>query len=501
VDHRAHQTRAGRQHVGWVDAQSGEPVREQDGQGPLRGRAAGRRGHPHRRPRGAERLRPAPAHRLGRRRARAATSCSPCPDKPEGQAFVEPPLARAPASFSTPRRTAFSSSGKKGSVVKVARAARLNRYVAGQVPKGWDPVRYGIPKDLAEQVDRTTLYNLVATVEAFLSAGLEPEELYRVPPPVGRRQHAGRRHRRHAEAQASLPRPPPRPTAPGRHAAGDAHQRHRRLGGADLVGSYGPMVHPVGACATAAVSLEEAVDKVLGGKAAFIVAGGFDDYGEEGALGFADMAATCDTDDMLARSIPPREMSRPNDRRRRGFVEAQGGGTVLVCRGDLAVRMGLPIYAVVALARSPTATASTAASPRPGPGVMAVAAERRPRDGRARRGAQLCDLPARVASEWSASRRSSPASCGPPSARAGGGPRGRERRRLFHDSTRGTSASRRCAARWRSSASAPTTWRRRGSTTPPPTPTTPTRTAPTTASSAGSAASRATPWWWSRRRR
>ena len=46
------------------------------------------------------------------------------------------------------------------------------------------------------------------------------------------------------------------------------------------------------AIAVAAVAIAVIV-KVLGSKAAFVVAGGFDDYGEEGALGFGDMAATC----------------------------------------------------------------------------------------------------------------------------------------------------------------------------------------------------------------
>ena len=40
------------------------------------------------------------------------------------------------------------------------------------------------------------------------------------------------------------------------------------------IGSYGSMIHPVGACATAAVSVEEGVDKIRLGKAELVVAGG-----------------------------------------------------------------------------------------------------------------------------------------------------------------------------------------------------------------------------------
>ena len=51
------------------------------------------------------------------------------------------------------------------------RALKFDRFVAGQVPTGWDPARYGIPVDIINQVDKITLYNLVSTVEAFVSAG------------------------------------------------------------------------------------------------------------------------------------------------------------------------------------------------------------------------------------------------------------------------------------------------------------------------------------------
>ncbi|MFV3997403.1 beta-ketoacyl synthase N-terminal-like domain-containing protein, partial [Mycobacterium tuberculosis] len=58
------------------------------------------------------------------------------------------------------------------------------------------------------------------------------------------------------------------------------------------VGSYGAMIHPVAACATATVSVEEGVDKIRLGKAQLVVAGGLDDLTLEGIIGFGDMAAT-----------------------------------------------------------------------------------------------------------------------------------------------------------------------------------------------------------------
>jgi fatty acid synthase len=118
------------------------------------------------------------------------------------------------------------------------------------------------------------------------------------------------------------------------------------------VGSYGSMIHPVAACATAAVSVEEGVDKIRLGKAEFVVAGGYDDLTLEAIIGFGDMAATADTEMMRAKGISDSKFSRANDRRRLGFVESQGGGTILLARGDLAFEMGLPVLAVVGYASS-----------------------------------------------------------------------------------------------------------------------------------------------------
>src|SRR5262249_57729143 len=95
------------------------------------------------------------------------------------------------------------------------------------------------------------------------------------------------------------------------------------------VGSYGAMIHPVGACATAAVSVEEGVDKIRLGKAELVVAGGFDDLTLEAIIGFGDITATADTEMMRAKGISDSKVSRANHRRRRGFGEAPGGGPVL----------------------------------------------------------------------------------------------------------------------------------------------------------------------------
>ena len=143
------------------------------------------------------------------------------------------------------------------------------------------------------------------------------------------------------------------------------------------IGSYGAMIHPVAACATAAVSVEEGVDKIKLGKALFAVAGGFDDLGIEGIVGFGDMSATAESAKMAAQGINERRYSRANDRRRGGFVESQGGGTILLARGDVAAEMGLPVLGVVGWAQSFGDGVHTSI---PAPGIGALGAARGQKD-------------------------------------------------------------------------------------------------------------------------
>jgi len=115
----------------------------------------------------------------------------------------------------------------------------------------------------------------------------------------------------------------------------------------ELVGNYGPMVSPVSACATAGISVEIAWEKLRLNRADFMVAGAFDDISYAGTVGFDDMNATVDSNKLTEQGIPPQHMSRPQDRRRHGFVESQGGGTLLMMRAADAVRLGLPIHGIV----------------------------------------------------------------------------------------------------------------------------------------------------------
>ncbi len=229
---------------------------------------------------------------------------------------------------------------KAGTEIRVPRKTKLSRVVGGQIPTGFDPTVWGISADMAGSIDRLAVWNMVATVDAFLSSGFSPAEVMRyvhlslVANTQGTGMGGGTSMQTMYHGNLL-----------GRNKPNDIFQEVLpNIIAAHVVqsyvGSYGAMIHPVAACATAAVSVEEGVDKIRLGKAQLVVAGGLDDLTLEGIIGFGDMAATADTSMMRGRGIHDSKFSRPNDRRRLGFVEAQGGGTILLARGDLALRMG-----------------------------------------------------------------------------------------------------------------------------------------------------------------
>ena len=241
---------------------------------------------------------------------------------------------------------------KAGSEIRVPLRKPITRTVGGQIPTGFDPAAWGIPGEMVESVDRVALWNLVCTVDAFLSSGITPTELMQAvhPARVANTQGTGMGGMTSMQSLyidnllgKSVPNDLLQEALPNVIAAHVVQS---------YVGSYGSMIHPVAACATTAVSVEEGVDKIRVGKADVVVAGGFDDLGTEGVVGFASMSATADTEAMRAQGIDDRRLSRANDRRRGGFVESQGGGTLLLARGDVALRMGLPVLGVVAYAGS-----------------------------------------------------------------------------------------------------------------------------------------------------
>ncbi|TGK02851.1 DUF1729 domain-containing protein [Leptospira langatensis] len=297
----------------------------------------------------------------------------PVSSKEEAEEFkkAEPDTTET---YHDPEKDKWFVRRKKGSQIKVRKAINFSRKVAGQLPKGWDPAKYGIPKDLSKQVDMITIYNLYCTCEAFLRSGMEPMELYRFLHPglVGSTVGSGLggmgkmkrmfqdfllgKERQHDALQESL------------------INVTAAWALTSYVGGYGPVQTPVAACATAGVSLEMAVSLIKEGKANFMLAGAFDDFSEEGLVGFGDMQATASSVEMEEQGIDPKGICRPNDIRRGGFVEAHGGGVILLARGDLALQAGLPVYGILAYAGSKT-DGIQASIPAPGLGLLSLGAE------------------------------------------------------------------------------------------------------------------------------
>ncbi|WP_456698395.1 fatty acid synthase subunit beta domain-containing protein [Aeromicrobium sp. P5_D10] len=260
---------------------------------------------------------------------------------------------------------------KAGTEIRVPRRMKLTRTVGGQIPTGFDPTVWGVPAEMVESIDRVALWNLICTVDAFLSSGFTPSELMKWVHPalVANTQGTGMGGMQSMQSLYI-------DTLLGESKANDILQEALPNVIAahvvqSYVGSYGAMVHPVAACATTAVSVEEGVDKIRLGKAQFVVSGGFDDLSVEGIVGFADMSATADSGAMKAKGLEDKYFSRGNDRRYGGFVESQGGGTILLARGDVAAAMGLPVLGVVAYAGSFADGVHTSI---PAPGIGALAA-------------------------------------------------------------------------------------------------------------------------------
>lgn len=265
---------------------------------------------------------------------------------------------------------------KKGAVLYIPKAIKFDRFVAGQVPSTWDPATLGIPADIINQVDRVTLFSLVSTVEALVSAGVtDPYEFYQYihVSELGNTFGGGfggmeAIRRTYRNRLLELP------------VQGDILQETfiNTVGAwlnMLLLSSSGPIKTPVGACATAVESVEIGVDTIKSGKAKVVIVGGYDDFGEEGSFEFANMKATASSADEIAKGRAPKEMSRPATSTRGGFVESQGAGTQILMTAALAIQMGVPIYAIVE--HVSTATDKVGRSvPAPGQGILTTARER-----------------------------------------------------------------------------------------------------------------------------
>ncbi|EKV04372.1 Fatty acid synthase subunit alpha, putative [Penicillium digitatum] len=259
---------------------------------------------------------------------------------------------------------------RKGARVFIPRAMQFDRAVAGLVPTGWDPRIYGLPDQIISEVDRLTLYTLVCTVEALLSSGItDPYELYQYihVSEVGNCIGSG------MGGSTSL-----RKMFNGRFIGQEVQSDILQETFVNTISAWvnmlllsasGPIRTPVGACATAVESLELGYDTIVTGKAKFCLVGGCDDFTSETSFEFANMKATTNSIEEIARGRAPSEMSRPTTTTRNGFMESQGCGLQVLTTADLALKMGLPIRGIVAFVSTSSDKASRSV-PAPGQGVL-----------------------------------------------------------------------------------------------------------------------------------
>ncbi|KAJ1826584.1 fatty acid synthase alpha subunit Lsd1, partial [Coemansia sp. RSA 2599] len=217
----------------------------------------------------------------------------------------------------------------KGATLMVPKALRFDRLVAAQLPAGWNPVRYGIPKNIADQIDPITCYAIVATTEALLRSGItDPYDIYRYVhvSEVGSSTGSalgGLRSTKSVFAERLC----------DKDQQPDVYQETflstppawiNML----LMSASGPIKTTIGACATGIASIDVAVDTIQSGKAKIMLAGGADAFCEESSYEFAQMNATSSADSEFAQGRSPAEMSRPCTSTRNGFMESEGAGIV-----------------------------------------------------------------------------------------------------------------------------------------------------------------------------
>ncbi|PYI00382.1 hypothetical protein BO78DRAFT_330196 [Aspergillus sclerotiicarbonarius CBS 121057] len=264
---------------------------------------------------------------------------------------------------------------KKGAVVMIPKAVPFHQVAGGKVPGGWDPLRYGIPEDIVQQSDPTTLYALCCVSEALLSAGIkDPYELYEYIHVSELANCLGTGGGTMKTIQSMY-----RDRFLDRPVRGDIILDHfsNTMGAwvnMLVFSSTGPLKTPVGACATAIESLDSGCEAIQTGKCRVAIIGGCDDYGEEVAYEFASIKATANSTEELAKGRLPGEISRPTASSRGGFAESAGCGVQIVMAADLALEMGLPIYGIIAYNQMASDQIGRSI-PAPGKGILTAARE------------------------------------------------------------------------------------------------------------------------------
>lgn len=210
---------------------------------------------------------------------------------------------------------------KRGTSLMISKAMPFGGSVAGQIPTGWNAMKYGLPEDIVRQADPVTAYALCCAAEALYSAGIsDASELLRhihmseIGNFVGSMM-GGTTKTRNMYKDRYL----------DKDVQGDVMQETYLNTPAAwinmlLLGAAGPIKTPTGACATGIESIDNACESLVSGKTKLCFVGGTDDFQEEESYAFRTMNATVDANKEFAQGRLPAEMSRPTSDTRAGFV-------------------------------------------------------------------------------------------------------------------------------------------------------------------------------------
>ncbi len=210
--------------------------------------------------------------------------------------------------------------------------------VAGQVPVDIDIDSYVDPKE-AKRLDKSIVYALIASEEAFKDSGLnlEEEDLTRIGTIVS--TAAGGLVVVTTSYKDMMNRgfhkcsPFTVPMMIANMAAGKVSIKY---------GLRGPSKAVLSACATGAHSIGDSYRTIQFGDADIMFAGGAESSVCDFGIGAFTSART------LSKSTrPPEEVSRPYDKDRDGFVLSEGGAVVILEEREHALKRGARIYAEI----------------------------------------------------------------------------------------------------------------------------------------------------------
>ncbi|ORX73828.1 hypothetical protein DL89DRAFT_231449 [Linderina pennispora] len=263
----------------------------------------------------------------------------------------------------------------KGTVIHVPKAIDIGHTVLSQTPTGWDPVRLGIPEDLALNMDDANHYTLIATMEALVRSGItDPYELYQYFH-VSKVGHAIGSSAGGAKTLVNVFRNRYLDKNVNSDMMTECTVNHMSAWlNMLLFSASGPLKPTVGACATSAIALDLAAESIIQGKADVMIAGAGEGFTNDTSFEFGLMNATASARDELVKGRIPQEMSRPCTSTRSGFVESHGSGVAVLMSATAALKIGAPIYGILAM--SATATdKSTRNYSAPGQGILSIGKE------------------------------------------------------------------------------------------------------------------------------